>query len=242
MDPLSLSANIIAVVSAATTTARTIQQIVRIREVPYQILRLQNEVSDSRALFAIIQQTVNEATTISSFDLRAISRMQDLPNKAHILLEQIGLIVDSGLKCCEDRRRLKISWRSWMKNRSKLEKHTASLRDVGKDIAETLNLLTASEVPRVRMILRTISFGMESMKDQVSSMAASLGTNESNLSNLQSVVKHPENSRPALSRKTALDRLLPPIRSGPPNPRLSVQIELQGQCRPLCLCVCHTVA
>lgn len=90
------------------------------------------------------------------------------------------------------------------------------------------------------MILRTISFGMESMKDQVSSMAASLGTNESNLSNLQSVVKHPENSRPALSRKTALDRLLPPIRSGPPNPRLSVQTELQGQCRPLCLCVCHT--
>jgi len=48
MDPLSLTANIIAVSNAALSATQDLRKLVALRQVPEQILQLQNEVSRDR--------------------------------------------------------------------------------------------------------------------------------------------------------------------------------------------------
>jgi hypothetical protein len=45
MDPLSIAASILAVVSAAQTAAEVVKKLVALRHVPDQILQLNNEIS-----------------------------------------------------------------------------------------------------------------------------------------------------------------------------------------------------
>lgn len=45
MDPLSLTANIIAVASAASSASREIRKLAKLKDAPEQILQLQNEVT-----------------------------------------------------------------------------------------------------------------------------------------------------------------------------------------------------
>lgn len=54
MDPLSLAANIIAVIGAASATAEGLKRIVRLRQAPEEALQFMNEVHFSSILSMIV--------------------------------------------------------------------------------------------------------------------------------------------------------------------------------------------
>lgn len=104
---------------------------------------LNSQVSDSRALLATVQQTATESA-LEPLNPSIVMHIQDLLGRALVSLEQISNIIDAGLiKHDEKEQRSKLSWRMWIRNRTNLEQQTANLRQVRKELAEALTILTA---------------------------------------------------------------------------------------------------
>ncbi|KAI0410478.1 ankyrin repeat-containing domain protein [Xylaria grammica] len=121
MDPLSLTASIIAVITAAGQISKGLRSLYELRHAPQEVLALANEVNELQALLYLVQKATSN---VSTSDLAAEDQLilKRLLNSAKEPLEELdGLIavcirkadtgnVESGI--CSN-----ISFTAWMRSR-----------------------------------------------------------------------------------------------------------------------------
>ncbi|KAH6722050.1 hypothetical protein BKA61DRAFT_166849 [Leptodontidium sp. MPI-SDFR-AT-0119] len=81
MDPLSLTASLIAVVGLASQTSKALRSLYNLRHAPREILELANEVSELQALLSLVQKATDNIAqdTLSPGDLDFIEGLIKVP-------------------------------------------------------------------------------------------------------------------------------------------------------------------
>ena len=141
MDPLSLSASLIAVLGAARASAKVVQKAAAYRHAPQEICTLREELERFEKL---LQQAVHLVEDVDAATIQ--SRGQILAqgvDKASKKIEEIIRLLSSprGLfaKLSEEKQAKAV----WMKNKNKIKTLQTDLKDVWATVNDALVILTA---------------------------------------------------------------------------------------------------
>lgn len=141
MDPLSLTASIIAIVGAGSTLAQTVKKIASLRGAPAVLLALNNEIADLQlALLAIIDvyeggHTVQESTaaSLSSTLLQVRTSIEQL----------VGLVARVQKPSNGANDGLKLNRVAWLREQSRLNRVNNDMRDCRRKLISLTGLLTS---------------------------------------------------------------------------------------------------
>ena len=141
MDPLSLTASIIAIVGAGSTLAQTVKKIASLRGAPAVLLALNNEIADLQlALHAIIDvyeggHTVQESTaaSLSSTLLQIRTSIEQL----------VGLVARVQKPSNGPTDGLKLNRVAWLREQSRLNGVNNDIRDCRQKLVSLTGLLTS---------------------------------------------------------------------------------------------------
>lgn len=255
MDPLSLTASIIAVLGAASAAAQGLEKLRSIRHAPQQVLVVLSEVSDFRTVIATLQTITDDLGNQKNQDPEIVEHIESLIRKSEALLKKINTFIRAGL--IKNLRHvstdgIKISWRIWIRKQGHMQELSAHLANVRKDISTALTVLIAAEVPRVRIDLQGIAFSnheigssmqelekstrsrLESMAEEVSIIQPTLETLQTVLQQLQLTSPEKQAAPPhqgPTARKDAARNTVPST--------FRIQTSLRRSCSELCMCHCH---
>ena len=143
-DPLSITASVIAVVSAAEGIGKTLSKIRNIREAPNELLALINEVSDFRVILANLEIHLTNKT--SNLHLQEQTQhMSVLLNRAKEQLLQLDELIQYRIVRPESTSwQIKLSRREWALARSTIKGFRGRLRDTRLDIIAQMTVINAS--------------------------------------------------------------------------------------------------
>ena len=141
MDPLSLTASIIAIVGAGSKLAQTVKKIASLRGAPAVLLALNNEIADLQlALLAIIDvyeggHTVQESTaaSLSSTLLQVRTSIEQL----------VGLVARVQKPSNGATDGLKLNRVAWLREQSRLNGVNNDMRDCRRKLISLTGLLTS---------------------------------------------------------------------------------------------------
>ncbi|KAL9071606.1 MAG: hypothetical protein Q9157_005414 [Trypethelium eluteriae] len=165
MDPLSLTASIIAVVGAATTVAKQLDHLrATLRDTPDDLCSVVNEISDLQLVLETCK-AVTEHLATSDIDRSApTAEINVFLCKSEQYLQELGQLVSSCLSPSSSGggiQRVRIARFRWSKASSQVNKLRTKLRDSRQDIHtlwEANNCLAISEM---RLCLQGISLGAQ---------------------------------------------------------------------------------
>lgn len=164
MDPLSVAANIIAVTGAAANISKKLRELSRLRHAPEQIIVLENEVclqflyrkldveslqvSDFRSVLVTVNETLRKLRETSAIEesLELERSIQRLVETAITHLDEMNVILESSFIRNLDSTKsdqAKISWGKWLRKNGQLQRLSATLRDIRRDISAALTIVTA---------------------------------------------------------------------------------------------------
>lgn len=232
MDPLSLTANIIAVVSAASDASRLLRRIARLRNAPEELFQFQNEISDIQVVLVLVRQT---SAGLGDKDTSGLLQvLGDLVRRATDTLHTFDDIMRNKLAIQANGTDVtKFSWRGWLQNVSRLRSLSADLRRIRLDMNSTLTMITASEITRTRVRLAEVAlhnFNAESMlrgfeastTEQIHAVVSSVDTMKTSIAAVQSY----------LSSEKKLQNTASGV-------RVQTSVFDQGTCNNTCPCRCH---
>ena len=142
-DPLSITASIIAVVTAAEGVSKTCAKIKNAYNAPSEFLALINEVSDLRVVLDDVESHLGDECGRSQ-PLKGFRRMVEVLERARETLVQLDKLVHQKLaKHSSTSANLKVSRYEWMKARSIIKNYRENLRDIKLDIITQMTILSA---------------------------------------------------------------------------------------------------
>jgi len=103
------------------------------------------QVSDIRVILTTVQETIRQLGAHSfQQEAPALQYVQGLTEQTFGIVIEINVILGSGLiKYSNGTQTPEFSRRGWLRNRGRVEQLSQSLRDVRRDLAAALTLLTA---------------------------------------------------------------------------------------------------
>lgn len=145
MDPLSITASSIAVLSAVTLSGKNFNKLLSLRKAPAEVLELSNEVEALRSMLLIVQNSllhIHGSTTYRTGEkeltvlLRAVeTSVLDLEKTIEYQLKRPEQVYQDG--------HLKISRSAWLKAAPEIERLRERIRDARSNLIAglaTINL------------------------------------------------------------------------------------------------------
>ena len=140
MDPLSLTAGIIAVVGATGTVGKTLKKLVGLRHAPKLLRNLNDRVSYLHLLIESISDVARELeehdlNTFRAATVRGLRRIEDdVLELEKLIVYDLTTIVDSGGDA-------RISRVSWMNSQSRIEQLESRIHDDTSSVIVSLQLV-----------------------------------------------------------------------------------------------------
>ncbi|KAF2232683.1 ankyrin [Viridothelium virens] len=164
MDPLSLTASIIAVGGAAATVAKQLNHLrTTLRDVPDDLCSVVNEISDLQLVLETCKSVV-ESSVGSGVDLSAATaKINILLGKSEQHLQELGQLVSSCLSPSSSGggiQRVRIAKLRWLKASNHINKLRTQLRASKQDIQMLLEANNGIVISGMELCLQTISSGL----------------------------------------------------------------------------------
>ena len=134
-DPLSITASIIAVISAAEGVGKTLAKIKDIRKAPNEVIALINEVSDLRIILGDFEGYIAQNTERPQILQSQLDHMSVLLQRAKDRLLELDQLVEYRLLTPGSRSdQIQVSRREWAGAKDTIKKFRTSLRDIRLNI------------------------------------------------------------------------------------------------------------
>lgn len=164
MDPLSLTANIISVVSAASDTLKRLQKSSYLRHAPQELLQFHNEVrgscvnlwcfnifittqiSDFQVVLTVVREFSASHDNDDSGHMAIKAHLSELLSRATKALEEFDNVLKNKIGSDQPTSAttpIKFSWRAWRQNASSLRGSVSALRTIKLDMSQTITMMTA---------------------------------------------------------------------------------------------------
>ena len=125
MDPLSLTAGILAIVGAGSTIGKGLKKIISARSIPGILLQLHNEVTDLRYVIQDVDDLLRRQVQVSREDEELFPRHASLISAleyAKRTLLTLESLIAYDLTVIDSRDgRIRIDWFSWIRAESKVK-------------------------------------------------------------------------------------------------------------------------
>ena len=142
-DPLSITASVIAVVTAAEGVSKTLSKIRRANRAPSEFLALMNEVSDFRVVLDNLDSYVRSVSSESPSSRTLQHLMGLLQRGKDTLLQLDGLVHYQLAKPSSTTEHPKVSRLEWVKGKRVIEEYRQKLRDIRLNIVAQMATLNA---------------------------------------------------------------------------------------------------
>ncbi|KAL9119292.1 MAG: hypothetical protein Q9187_004154 [Circinaria calcarea] len=159
MDPLSVTAGIVAVVGAASSVGRTLGKLALLRGAPNTIRALNNEIEDLRLLLQEIDTLLRRDIDSSGPPLHQ-SLSGSLQRAKEKLLELEG-ILEYQIMIVGDHGNATVNRFAWARQQTTVQRIQGDLRSIRLDLVAALGLLNASTSYRIVTRLERIQFVMD---------------------------------------------------------------------------------
>ena len=145
MDPLSITASVVAVVTVTAKLTNSLCKLRGHREADGLVHALMNEVTTLRAISTRIEAVAcRYPGSLSSERLNCLEQLQQVLDAAKVKLEELDNIIHYGLiRPPDDGGIEKLSRRAWLHHKTDVQRIQQELRTLRQDISmlvETLNL------------------------------------------------------------------------------------------------------
>ena len=154
MDPLSLTASIVAIIGVGGQAAKAIEKLASVRGAPDAILALNNELSDLRLIITAIEEVYQVQRTVgstsssgnqvyeASIDASIVSSLEQVNSKV-LELQSMYQRLTQSIPVSSSSTALKINRATWLVERKKLKRLQEDLRAARLKLAATLGVLNA---------------------------------------------------------------------------------------------------
>ncbi|KAF2236787.1 ankyrin [Viridothelium virens] len=249
MDPLSVSASIVALVGAATTAVKIIKKL---HDAPSEVCGLLEEISDLQAVLAGLHTVV---TNLSAEDRSPTTRLltqslSDLLDRAKSKIVKIGGIIHGILdRPAAENGKAKVSRVSWLMEKSNVRALQEDIRSIKLSLALLLGAVASDNISRVqaqvvefscmtRDFLNTrVQTGLETSTIS-SSTTLSPSDDEESFDYPDAVGEHDHQVKGVIERNVVGDvKAVVPGR--PPPTKNLVRRSSRSACLKSCKCACH---
>lgn len=144
MDPLSVTASILAVIGTAGVVGKGLTKIVALRHAPDILLGLKNEVADLYCVVQGVDHLIRQHTeTARAIPIANLCRALE---KASMTLFGLEDIIENDLSTVRARDgEIKLDRYAWLRSASKVQKMRDQIRADRVDLAAALSLLSSSD-------------------------------------------------------------------------------------------------
>lgn len=142
MDPLSVTAGIVAVVGAASSVGRTLGKLASLRGAPNAIRALNNEIEDLRLILQEIDTLLRRDIDSSGPSFHHQSLSGSLQRAKEKLLELEG-ILEYQIMTVDDHGNATVNRFGWARQQTTIQRIQGDLRSIRLDLVAALGLLNA---------------------------------------------------------------------------------------------------
>ncbi|KAH7319189.1 ankyrin repeat-containing domain protein [Rhexocercosporidium sp. MPI-PUGE-AT-0058] len=271
MDPLSLTVSAITLIGASVKTIQGLEKLRRAFGAHEKVLQLCNEISDLRALFSVIHDTVSEHesssinNTASRVVAQVLTRAQELLDALDAVVDQILVAPDiASLSSLKEQSleagTLRVSRRVWLRYEGKLGRLREDIRDVRQSLNVAISAFSSSEIPKIRLHLLELSLSTSNITAENRALYEKMDQHNAILNDLRSLLQQSNGQPPqgtsTLSNSPGSSTPVPEKQQIPPMTQelyggnhsekdtLCVKVSLPGKrrCSKLCSCQCHSTS
>ena len=141
MDPLSLTASIVAVLGAGGVVAKGIRKLICLRDIPNSFLRLNDELSDLQTVIASVQDLYmqNNQTLKAERPYRAI--LYNALKEASVVVLDLEILIEYALTKVTVHG-TRVSRKIWIREESKIQRMKDRVRNARMDITTATSILS----------------------------------------------------------------------------------------------------
>ena len=159
MDPLSITASIITLLSGCAQASEAFKKIRRLKEAPAVIQALNNEVSDLHLIILDISDAFEKARlkSFSHVDRAVLERFSSIIKEAGEKIQEVERLVHYSLLKPGKEAYLEVNKRTFLKEHDNLLLLQAGLRDIRAKIIGLYTELSIKKISRVEILLESMS-------------------------------------------------------------------------------------
>ncbi|KAI9711345.1 MAG: hypothetical protein M1812_007194 [Candelaria pacifica] len=258
MDPLSITASVIAVLGLSVKVTQGIGKLRGLREADDLLHALMNEITTLRAIAGQVEAVLRQhRDSLSAEQIACLESLEHVLKAAKAKLEELDHIIHYKLlRPKSDPSNDKLSRRAWLNYESDIQRLQQELRTLRQDIGTLVGTLNLSSSLRIEYIVQGLSLvtrerhAAQNEHHQSSSQALIRLDEQSNgtLAQLQKIQNQLEDTARCLKSAgpTEFDSSPPSNIAGSspvPTPDTTIGIRLvqrtENTCVRLCNCACH---
>lgn len=210
MDPLSLTASIIAVVGAGSKIGKGLKKLVAARHMPDIVLALNNEVSDLRCVVHDLDDLLWQHDQVAHEDRGPLpghaSLSSALKHAKETLLALKSLIAYELTTVDSTNGHIKMDWSSWLRAEAKAQKLKDDIHTDRVRLSSALSLLASSTSLGLQIPMRKLHVTMETLEAQVGQTNGALAGQMQMMTGLISNIlelNHRDHTIPGVRRSAA---------------------------------------
>ena len=161
MDPLSLTASILAVVGAGARLAQGLDKLIALRGAPDELLALNNEVSDLRLVLSKLQDTEYEehweASSAANLLTRARRKLLEVEELIEYRLTTVDRLTGES----------KIDWVGWLRERSQVLRLQRDIKTIKNSLSTSLTIGLYAEQRSTQLQVLTIAAATSRQEESI---------------------------------------------------------------------------
>ncbi|KAL8861156.1 MAG: hypothetical protein Q9178_002372, partial [Gyalolechia marmorata] len=174
MDPLTITASVIAILGAAGQVTKGIAKVQALQHAPADLSGLMNEVSDLRAVISQVSTFSNQleeerfrgpVVTLKGHLDEAMVRLRTLDNLINVELFKVR--ADGTIK---------MSRTAWIRLKADVQRRQRELRSIRVNIGTALGVVTSSSVARVELRVVEISSQLVAQQQATTALLSEIAT------------------------------------------------------------------
>ena len=152
MDPLSLTASIIAVLGAGGSVVGGLEKLSSLREAPDMILALNNEISDFRLVVFELASYLRDQPTRSSTNVHTfIDNIPPILDRARDKLLELESLIEYKLILPRNDGSIRLNKTSWIWERQKVKRILEDIRSIRTNLVAVMGILISKSTLRLEV-------------------------------------------------------------------------------------------
>ena len=162
MDPLSISASILALLGAARAAVNGLKKLRSIYHASNNLLALFNELSDFQVVLGALSSAITQRADVPLESTLIGQNLAKLIDRAEIVTRKIKETIDACIT--ESEAGPKISRRSWLRRQHSLKLLQEEIRAINQSLSTSLSTAIYSDIRRIELRLEGISVTTEAIR------------------------------------------------------------------------------
>ncbi|KAH7379029.1 ankyrin repeat-containing domain protein [Cadophora sp. MPI-SDFR-AT-0126] len=249
MDPLSISASIVALIGGATTVVRGLDKLQSLRHAPAELKALLNEVADLQVVLTSVKESLECLRGLGpQIPHDALRNLPDMIDRATKTIEDLNSFVSGNLLKGDPNPAggvLKVSRRTWLGKEKKLAAFRGSIKECKENLGIVLLSSTSRIIPHMLLNIQEVMLvdrdrftrSAEAMEQMAERFAAHPALVQSFLKSCGAdAVDHDTSTTPTNSPASLVAR--PSPETGNAYLRIKTFAHT-NRCEKYCNCQCH---